>query len=403
MENIETSKTYLTKDEKTNSENFVDLQVRRPNRLYEKSLKKNLALLFDVLMYKFYTLNPDGEEFKISWVELQKNFGINTGNKNHIKAKLEELQKENLISSLKFCTYGFEYKFENTFLSYGEILKPTTWTLLNFSLMQKLDFVAYKIYTWAYKFFDFTKEKHHKYENQTKFLETKDFLELFNQKTPEYEFDTTSQNRLLARVRKAIEFLKTLGIEIDLITKTFGKPIVEIKMIFKKVPKLEKILKKAVDFTVQKTKRFKSIFKEKAPIKEDFKEISRQKQHMTHRDIYLIAEDHTIRNFVIEELFPAIVRSNLDFLQKSKEWIVNKFGNIETGRYDISFGDARKYVESLKESGSFKKLIENDVFEDHETKYLKVEGKGTYTEYVLRGFHPVIPKVPAYFHLLKVE
>ena len=73
----------------------TDLQVRRPNKLYELPLKKNLALLFDILMYNFYVLNPKDKEFKMSWIELQKNFQINTANKNHIKRSYKNFK--NLI------------------------------------------------------------------------------------------------------------------------------------------------------------------------------------------------------------------------------------------------------------------------------------------------------------------
>jgi hypothetical protein len=406
MEKIEKVETTEIKEsekvEKPEAEKVEiseDLQIRRPNKLYEIPLKKNLALLFDVLMYKFYVLEPKNREFKISWVDLQKNFEINTANKNHIKEKLQELQDLNLISDLVTWNYGFSYKFEKTFLSYEEILSPKTWTFLNYSVMKKLDFISYKLYTLAYKFFDFTKGYHHKFENQTKFMETIDFLKLFNQSSG--ISNGVSQNRLLKRVRDGIEALKEFGIEIELHTKSFGKPITAIKILFKKVPKLKKIVRKTVDFTIQKVRRAlkgaKSIFN-----KEDWREYSQLKNTREREFLYENTKDLTMKNFVVEDLFPAIVRSNISFLQETKEWILNKFSDIETGSYKMTFPIAKNIIKRYMEDGMLEKLVRHGVF-DQETTYLKTEVVAENKRFFLFGNHPITTNVTVKYGLLTIE
>jgi|GEM_PF-6229670 len=377
---------------------FTDLQVRRPNKLYELPLKKNLALIFDILMYNFYVLNPKDKEFKMSWIELQKNFQINTANKNHIKEKLQELQELNLISDLKTWTYGFSYKFEKTFLSYEEILLPKTWTFLNYSLMTKLDFISYVLYTLAYKFFNFTKESHHKFENQTKFLDTIDFLKTFSQS--QSLTNGVAQNRLLKRVRESLIVLREFGIIIEIQTKTFGKPIIGIKFLFRKVPQLKKIITKNVDFTIQRKKR---TFKKGITINgENWKEYSQKKHLSDLDDAYKNTEDLTIRNFIVEDFFPAVIRSNMDFIKDTKMWVIKKFKDPKTGKYNITTKEARGILEQYKSRGSFEKMISRGLF-DKKTKYLKMEIRADATEFYIFGQHPLMSKIRTTYQILKID
>ena len=372
----------------------TDLQVRRPNKLYELPLKKNLALLFDILMYNFYVLNPKDKEFKMSWIELQKNFQINTANKNHIKEKLQELQELNLISDLKTWNYGFYYKFEKTFLSYEEILAPKTWTFLNYSLMVKLDFISYVLYTLAYKFFNFTKESHHKFENQTKFLDTIDFLKTFSQS--QSLTNGVAQNRLLKRVRESLVILREFGILIEIQTKTFGKPIIGIKFLFRKVPKLKPIITKNVDFTIQRKKR---ALKGVSINAENWKAYSQKKHLNDLNDAYKNTEDLTIRNFILEDLFPAVVRSKMDFIQETRMWVIKKFKDEKTGKYNITTEEARKVLEQYKSRGSFEKMIGRGIF-DKKTKYLKMDIKADGTEFYIFGQHPLMSKIRTTYQIL---
>jgi hypothetical protein len=75
--------------------------------------------------------------------------------------------------------------------------------------------------------------------------------------------------------------------------------------LFKKVPKLKKIVRKTVDFTIQKVRRAlkgaKSIFN-----KEDWREYSQLKNTREREFLYENTKDLTMKNFVVEDLFPAI-------------------------------------------------------------------------------------------------
>lgn len=229
------------------------LQIRRPNKLFEKPLKKSLALLFDVLGFNFYVKNPEDSEFRMSWVDLERVYGINTRNKENIKNKLEALKNMNYISDLKTWNNGFSYRFVNTFISLEEMFKPKNWTFLNFDLMMKLDSISYKLYVFAYKFFDFTdkSKKALSFKNQTKYLDVEQLLEMFNSNivnNVQY-----SKNRLFGLIRKAVLNLENNhGIKINLLFRKFGRPITHIKFHFEAVPKLQKIISKFMDLTAEK-------------------------------------------------------------------------------------------------------------------------------------------------------
>ena len=371
----------------TTEERQKTLQIRRPNKLFQKPLKKNLALLFDILGFNFYVNNPKDSEFKISWVELERNYNINTRNKQHIKAKLTELQDMKYISHLKMWNNGFSYRFENTFLTLEELKKPTTWTFLDFNLMQKLDTISYKLYVLAYKFYDFTDDRKLDFKNQTKFIEINEFLELFNSKSEKIEY---SKNRIIALVRNAIENLKkNFNIEIEMFLKKFGRPIIAIKFKFHKVPKLKEIASRFVDLTVQKTKRTYKKFKK--VIQENWVNISKRKRTDEHLDMIRIAQQHTMKKFLAEELFPKIAKSAHKELQKTKEFILKKFYVKDNDSFNIDLNKAEFMFKNYKQKNSFKKMREYGIFED--IKFSEVTRSLNKTLYWKNGNHPVLPTI----------
>lgn len=228
-------------DAKTIASEEDYLQIRRPNKLFDNPLKKNLALLLDVLGFNFYVRNPKDTKFQMAWVDLEREYGINTRNHEHIKEKLQELENMNYISNLKTWNNGFSYKFEKTFVSLEEWTKPLTWTFLNFTLMKQLNTVSYTLYTLAYKYYDFTYKKRiiAPWKNQTKTLNIEEFRKMFNshsQNNVQY-----SKNRLLTLVRKAVMDLDlNYGLKIEIYLKKFGRPIIGVRFKFISIPKLKK-------------------------------------------------------------------------------------------------------------------------------------------------------------------
>jgi len=367
------------------------LQIRRPNQLFEKPLKKNLALIFDVLGFNFYVTNPDDKEFQMSWVGLESIYGINTRNKDHIKEKLSELQNMNYISDLNMWNNGFSYRFEGTFLSLEELSKPKTWTFLNFNVMQQLDSISYQLYTLAYKFYDFTdtSKKTMEFKNQTKMLKVPDFLELFSFSKTNMNY---SKNRLLYLVKKAVANLeKNFGIKIDIYTKKFGRPIVGVKFKFMKVPKLKRILSKFVDLTVHKIKRTYKKAKDIFQTKENWQCISADKKRKEDIELLDITRQHAIRNFLVNYLFWKIVQSDLPEMQKTKAWVKKNYYSADN-QIKISLGESVKIFNRYRKRNAFIRMLDLDIIQRFLFDREHNAGKN---QYYISATHPLMPSIKA--------
>ena len=373
--------------DKVSTENY--LQVRRPNKLFDKPLKKNIALLFDVLALNFYVTNPDRTGFDMSWMELESIYGINTRNKKHIKLKLSELQDLNYISDLKMWNNGFSYKFEKTFLSLEELLKPKTWTFLNFNVMQQLDSISYQLYTLAYKFYNFTdaSKRNMEFKNQTKLLKVPDFLELFHFSKTNMNY---SKNRLLYLIKQAVKNLDTnFGIKIDIFIKKFGRPIVGVKFKFMKVPKLKRILSKFLDLTVVKVKNNYKKAKDIFQTKENWNCISATKKSIETKEILEVARKHTMRTFIIKEVFSNILDSRLPALNKTRAWIMDNYISKEQNLI-LSLDEAASIFNRYKKRGTFKHLMEIKIIKKENLDTMRISGR---LQYWINGSHPLMPSV----------
>ena len=367
------------------------LQIRRPNRLFINPLKKNLALLLDALGFNFYVKNPKSKEFKMAWVELEREFGINTRNHKHVKAKLQELEKLNYISDLKMWNNGFSYKFENTFLSLDEWLKPATWTFLNFNLMKELNTISYTLYTLAYKYYDFTNKskKVAPWKNQTKTLSIDEFRKMFNSHSKnnvEY-----SKNRLLTLVRKAVADLEVnFGVKIDIYLKKFGRPIIGVKFKFVEVPTLKKILSKFIDSAFAKVKKkYLEVKKDHFSAENEF-QISAEKQRVENAQLRVFAQQNTLKKFFEDELFPNIYDLEIPELKETKDFILNKFYRKDGDRFEVTLDEAQNIYFKYFNSGIFEKLMKLGAYKDFKFSTSELDGK---IQYYLKGVHPLLKNI----------
>jgi hypothetical protein len=89
-------------------------------------------------------------------------------------------------------------------------------------------------------------------------------------------------------------------------------------------------------------------------------------------------------------------------LQETKEWILNKFSDIETGSYKMTFPIAKNIVKRYMEDGMLEKLVRHGVF-DQETTYLKTEVVAENKRFFLFGNHPITTNVTVKYGLLTIE
>ena len=349
-----------------------NLQIRRPNELFNHPQKQNLELLLDVLGFNFYVRNPDKTEFEMSWIELREDYGISVTNKPAIKKKLEDLQKKNFISHLKTWNYGFSYRFENTIVDLEGFRKPRSWTFLDYTVMSQLNSITYKVYTLAYKFYDFTRERAGGLGNETKFLEIPDFLKLFSYTLTGKTSHKNLSNKLLAEVRKAVRYLnENHGMKIEVAIKKFGRPIRSIKLRFYKVPKLRKLVRyfksvakelkenveQVVETVTESVEKVKKVVKKsvpnekrkKSPIPDELSTNFKSKKDAvikkTKRELAF-----GFINSVIKGLFER--EFNNDKINKLKEWIEARYGR----NLNISYDGVMIIFEMMRSGGQFKSL-----------------------------------------------
>jgi uncharacterized UPF0160 family protein len=369
-----------------------NMQIRRPNELFNYPQKKNLELLLDVLGFNFYVKNPDKDEFRISWVELREEYGIAISNKPSIKKKLQELADNNFISHLKMWNYGFSYRFENTIVDLEGFRKPRQWTFLDYTVMKQLNSVAYKVYTLAYKFYDFTKQNGG-YGNETKYLEIPDFLKLFNYSTNGRTSLKNLSNKLLGEVRKAIKLLnEKFGLEITIALKKFGKPIEAIKLKFCKVPKLQRLArffkkvaketKKEIEQVVNKTKEAIQSIQQNSTSQETKPQNSKQslipeevnKEYKNEMDYKVKSKKRDLVFSFMNTLIWTLFQNEFDDerINRFKDWVEQKY----TRSFDASYDGVMAIFGSLRKNGNLKYLYEKGVIsEDNGLKQFNYLGK----------------------------
>ena len=383
----------------TNKE-LKTLQIRRPNKLYTTPLKKHIEILLDVLGFNFYVKNPENREFKISWVELSEKYQISTSNKNYIKANLQYLADNNYISDLKMWNYGFSYGFNDTFINWEEFKKPYEYTFLDLRIMQKLSTLGYRLYTLAYKFFDFTRKNSN--NAQTRFIEIEEFLTIFNQSFNKKSGIHDVKNRLLTQIREEIKLLKRdFDIRIKMELQKFGRPIVAVKFFFPFVPKMKEIVSEFIDF-----KAIPKIVRDGyTNVKNKVKKVisnSQKDLDKEQKEFYTGARRFGKYDFLTQVYFPKLLKTTASTFQRTREWIIDSFGDGKEQEFQItSLVNLEKQFDYFVKHNGFYKAFQYGVlkvedFDIYENRYGKLIAR-------MKVQHPSMSSIKTEIPLFSVQ